>query len=475
MRLLPPNLARTVGGSVTFENRNLVELPEARCASMRGNRFAMIFQEPMTSLNPVLTVGHQIAESVRIHTGANAAAARAARVEMLRLVKIPDPERRLDDYPHQFSGGMRQRVMIATALACNPTLLIADEPTTALDVTIQAQILDLMLELQGAHRRGRHPHHAQSRHRRRDLPPRDRDVCGPQDRGSDHRRTVRPPGAPLHARPDGLDPAPAREEPASAASRKFPASCRRCASRSSAAPSRRAARMRSERCRVEAPELRTIGRRPHRGVPRGRARAEHRGGGMKPILEVDGLKKHFADRARAARALDRMDQGGRRRQLRRSSRARRCASSASPAAASRPSASCCCACWSPPRARSASTARTSRTSSIGDMRPHRKRMQMVFQDPVRVARIRACPQATSSASRWRTTRHFSAEGSRGARRRAVRKGRPAPRRDEALSRSSSPAASASASASRARSRSIPRSSSRTSRCRRSTSRCRRRC
>jgi peptide/nickel transport system ATP-binding protein len=114
---------------------------------LRGNRLAMIFQEPMTSLNPVLTVGHQIAESVRIHTGASASAARVRAAEMLRLVKIPDAERRLDDYPHQFSGGMRQRVMIATALACNPTLLIADEPTTALDVTIQAQILDLMLEL----------------------------------------------------------------------------------------------------------------------------------------------------------------------------------------------------------------------------------------------------------------------------------------------------------------------------------------
>jgi peptide/nickel transport system ATP-binding protein len=101
----------------------------------------------MTSLNPVLTVGHQIAESVRIHTGAGAGAARARAADMLRLVKIPDAERRLNDYPHQFSGGMRQRVMIATALACNPTLLIADEPTTALDVTIQAQILELMLEL----------------------------------------------------------------------------------------------------------------------------------------------------------------------------------------------------------------------------------------------------------------------------------------------------------------------------------------
>ena len=147
MRLLPPRLARTVGGSVTFEGRDLVTLEEAEMRQLRGNRLAMIFQEPMTSLNPVLTIGHQIAESVRIHTGANATVARGRTAEMLRLVKIPDAERRLNDYPHQFSGGMRQRVMIATALACNPTLLIADEPTTALDVTIQAQILDLMLEL----------------------------------------------------------------------------------------------------------------------------------------------------------------------------------------------------------------------------------------------------------------------------------------------------------------------------------------
>ncbi len=147
MRLLPPRLARTVNGSVTFESRNLVQLDEPEMRKLRGNRLAMIFQEPMTSLNPVLTVGHQIAESVRIHTDASASAANARAIEMLRLVKIPDAARRLNDYPHQFSGGMRQRVMIATALACNPTLLIADEPTTALDVTIQAQILDLMFEL----------------------------------------------------------------------------------------------------------------------------------------------------------------------------------------------------------------------------------------------------------------------------------------------------------------------------------------
>jgi peptide/nickel transport system ATP-binding protein len=147
MRLLPPRLARTVEGSVTFENRDLVQLDESEMRKLRGNRLAMIFQEPMTSLNPVLTVGHQISSSVPNHPGARAPPASTRAAEMLRLVKIPDAERRLNDYPHQFSGGMRQRVMIATALACNPTLLIADEPTTALDVTIQAQILDLMLEL----------------------------------------------------------------------------------------------------------------------------------------------------------------------------------------------------------------------------------------------------------------------------------------------------------------------------------------
>jgi peptide/nickel transport system ATP-binding protein len=147
LRLLPPRIGRIVGGSVEFEGADLLDLDIAAMRDIRGNRIAMIFQEPMTSLNPVLTVGSQIAEAVRIHQNASPAEARARASEMLHLVRIPDAAKRLDDYPHQFSGGMRQRVMIGMALSCNPKLLVADEPTTALDVTVQAQILRLMLEL----------------------------------------------------------------------------------------------------------------------------------------------------------------------------------------------------------------------------------------------------------------------------------------------------------------------------------------
>jgi peptide/nickel transport system ATP-binding protein len=136
-----------IAGRITFEGRDLLSLSEPEMRDIRGNAISMIFQEPMTSLNPVLTVGRQIGETVQLHQGMNANDAEKKAVEMLTLVGIPAPARRVKEYPHQLSGGMRQRVMIAMALACNPRLLIADEPTTALDVTIQAQILDLMRDL----------------------------------------------------------------------------------------------------------------------------------------------------------------------------------------------------------------------------------------------------------------------------------------------------------------------------------------
>ena len=136
-----------VGGEVWFDGRDLLKLSESEMRAIRGDDIAMIFQDPMTSLNPVYTVGEQIAEALRLHRNLNRKAAREAAVEAMREVAIPDPGRRADDYPHQLSGGMRQRVMIAMALACDPKLLIADEPTTALDVTIQAQILEMLDEL----------------------------------------------------------------------------------------------------------------------------------------------------------------------------------------------------------------------------------------------------------------------------------------------------------------------------------------
>jgi peptide/nickel transport system ATP-binding protein len=147
LRLLPSPPTRHMG-AVRYRGTNLLDLSEREMREVRGNRISMIFQEPMTSLNPVLTIGRQIAETVMVHQRASRAEALQRAVEMLRLVQIPEPERRASEYPHQLSGGMRQRVMIALALACKPELLIADEPTTALDVTIQAQILDLIKRLQ---------------------------------------------------------------------------------------------------------------------------------------------------------------------------------------------------------------------------------------------------------------------------------------------------------------------------------------
>lgn len=148
MRLIPTPPGRIVSGSIRLVGRNILGLSETEMEQLRGNEASMIFQEPMTSLNPLYTVGRQIAEAISVHQGMPRYQAMARAIEMLRRVSIPDPERRARAYPHQLSGGMRQRVMIAMALCCNPKVLIADEPTTALDVTIQAQILELMRELQ---------------------------------------------------------------------------------------------------------------------------------------------------------------------------------------------------------------------------------------------------------------------------------------------------------------------------------------
>ena len=147
LRLVPDPPGRIVGGEILFKGENLLDFTEDRMRKVRGNRISMIFQEPMTSLNPVFTVGNQIQETLRLHQGLSKTDALEKSVEMLKLVNIPSPEKAVGQHPHELSGGMRQRVMIAMALACNPEILIADEPTTALDVTIQAQILDLMNRL----------------------------------------------------------------------------------------------------------------------------------------------------------------------------------------------------------------------------------------------------------------------------------------------------------------------------------------
>src|SRR5688500_13216063 len=151
MRLIPSPPGKIVAGEIYFNGDDILRMTDEQVRAIRGNDIAMIFQDPMTSLKPVLTINRQISEALQLHMGMNKGQARGRTIELLKMVGIPNAEQRVDQYPHQFSGGMRQRVMIAMALSCNPSLLIADEPTTALDVTIQAQILDLMRNLQTEH------------------------------------------------------------------------------------------------------------------------------------------------------------------------------------------------------------------------------------------------------------------------------------------------------------------------------------
>jgi len=151
MRLIPSPPGKIVSGEIIFEGEDILRMNDDEMRSIRGRKIAMIFQDPMTSLNPVLTINRQISEALELHLGMSKQQARQRAIELLKMVGIPNAEQRVDQYPHQFSGGMRQRVMIAMALSCNPSLLIADEPTTALDVTIQAQILDLIRTLQHEH------------------------------------------------------------------------------------------------------------------------------------------------------------------------------------------------------------------------------------------------------------------------------------------------------------------------------------
>ena len=166
LRLVPDPPGRIVSGEVIFRGEDLLKKTPAEMRRIRGNEISMIFQEPMTSLNPVYTIGNQIVEAIVLHQKLGKADARANAIELLRLVGISSPEKRIDEYPHQMSGGMRQRAMIAMALSCRPSLLIADEPTTALDVTIQAQILTLIDNLRAPERHGDHDHHSRPGSRR---------------------------------------------------------------------------------------------------------------------------------------------------------------------------------------------------------------------------------------------------------------------------------------------------------------------
>ena len=207
MRLLPKPAGRVEGGQVLFGGQDLLLLSEDEIRQIRGRDVAMIFQDPMTSLNPVLTIEEQLVETIQAHRKTTKDEARARAVELLAVVGIPHPKDRLKDYPHQFSGGMRQRVMIAIALALEPQLMIADEPTTALDVTIQAQVLELLRELTREGRHVPHPDHTRPRRRCRHDPADQRHVCRLRGRDRDDARRVQSSLASVHGRAAALHPA----------------------------------------------------------------------------------------------------------------------------------------------------------------------------------------------------------------------------------------------------------------------------
>ncbi len=199
LRLIQSPPGRIVDGEVWFEGENLLKVDEDEIRHVRGNRIAMIFQEPMTSLNPVLTIGRQLTEALELHMHMDRRVATNRAIELLDMVGIPSAKSRIKDYPHQFSGGMRQRVMIAMGLSCNPRLLLADEPTTALDVTIQAQILELMAKLSSESRDSRYHHHPQPGRDRSLRPARERNVRRQDRRILDLARSLRQPQASLHS------------------------------------------------------------------------------------------------------------------------------------------------------------------------------------------------------------------------------------------------------------------------------------
>ena len=284
MGLLPQPPARVAAGEVRFAGNRLTGLSDTRMQRIRGPGIAMVFQEPMTSLNPVFTIGEQVMETIRAHERLSQRALHARALEMLEKVGIPSAARRMADYPHQLSGGQRQRVMLAIALACRPRLLIADEPTTALDVTIQAQILDLMMDLRDefgmaiiiiTHNMGVVAETA------------DRVLvmyAGRIVEDGAGRTPVRPPAAPLHARPAGVR-ALARSGP------RAPGGDRGHAARPGAPPRRLPLRaalpLRRTGLRIRHPAACRVRAGPHRRLhPRGRS-------DVTPLIEAAGLTKHF--------------------------------------------------------------------------------------------------------------------------------------------------------------------------------------